>query len=243
MKQLILILGLICITVFSIGQDLNIHTTDGDIYTYSIANIASITFTSTTQHTPCPGIPTITYGGQTYNTVLIGSQCWLKENLNYSTSSGSWCYDNSSSNCDTYGRLYEWETALTVCPSGWHLPSDDEWKILEGTVDTQYPVGDPEWDGGNFRGYDAGERLKSIVGWHSAGIPGTDVYGFTGLPGGQFNEYSGDFSSKELSANFWTSTEQNDNNANYRQLYYESNRIKRSNHNKENGHSVRCMKD
>jgi len=185
----------------------------------------------------------VSYEGQTYNTVLIGNQCWLRENLNYATSSGSWCYDNNSSNCDIYGRLYNWETALNVCPSGWHLPNDEEWLILEGTVDTQYPIGDPEWDRWNFRGYDAGERLKSILGWSESGIPGTDIYGFTGLPGGMRNDYSSSFSSIEMAANFWTSTEWDDNSANFRQLFYETNKIKRINSMKTGGYSVRCMKD
>ena len=245
MKKLILILGIICIATYSNAQDLNIHTTDGEVYTYDIVVIDSITFTTnSTQYPPCPGIPTVTYEGQTYNTVLIGNQCWLRENINYATSSGSWCYDNDPSNCDIYGRLYDWNTALNVCPDGWHLPSDDDWKILEGTVDTQYPVGDPEWDEWNFRGYDAGKRLKSIDGWapYAGGDIGTDVFGFTGLPGGNRNYYNGDFQSITHGGSFWTSTE-NDNNAIYRQLYYASNRIKRINHNKENGHSVRCMKD
>jgi hypothetical protein len=68
--------------------------------------------------------------GQTYQTIKIDNQVWMAENLNYRTSSGSWCYDNSSDNCEKYGRLYTWETAKGVCPSGWHLPSTKEWSVL-----------------------------------------------------------------------------------------------------------------
>lgn len=241
--KLTLILGIICMAVVSNAQNLNIHTTSGEVFVYDIAEIESITFTATSQltHTPCPGIPTISYGGQTYNTVLIGDQCWLKENLNYTTSSGSWCHDNSSTNCDTYGRLYDWETALTVCPSGWHLPSDDEWKILEGTVDTQYPVGDPEWDDGSYRGYDVGKRLKAISGWDND-ENGTDAFGFSGLPGGDRNYYNGNFNSLGGIAKFWTSTE-NDTNQSWGRYIRGGDEVGRYWSNEENGYSVRCVKD
>jgi uncharacterized protein (TIGR02145 family) len=116
-----------------------------------------------------PG-PSVNYGGQTYRTVIIGGKAWMAENLNHKTGN-SWCYDDDSSNCDKYGRLYDWETAVTVCPSGWHLPYFSEWETL---VDY---AGGPSV---------AGTKLKSDTGWwygkHNMG--GTDDFGFSALPGG-----------------------------------------------------------
>ena len=187
---------------------------------------------------PCPGIETIEYGGQVYNTVLIGEQCWLKENLNYEYGN-SYCYDNNTTNCDTYGRLYDWGDALTVCPNGWHLPSDDEWKELEGIVDSHYSVGDPEWDNVGYRGFDAGENLKSISGWNNNGN-GTDLYGFSALPGG-FRIYTGKFTLLGKAGVFWSSTSVRE--VWYRSLSYSSAEINRKGANAYGEHSVRCVMD
>lgn len=190
---------------------------------------------------PCPGVETITYGGQVYNTVLIGNQCWLAENLNYEAGN-NWCYDNDPSNCDIYGRLYDWETALSVCPTGWHLPTDNEWKILEGTVDSQYPVGDPEWDNSGWQGLDAGKNLKSISGWYNNGN-GINIFGFSALPGGILND-SDYFVSLSEEGYFWSSSEINSHFVWGRALSYSNSGVSRGYYPKiYSGRSVRCVKD
>jgi len=193
---------------------------------------------------PCPGIPTVTYEGQTYNTVQIGDQCWFKENLNYEAGN-SWCYDNNPANCDIYGRLYDWETSLCVCPSGWHLPSDNEWKILEGTADSQYGVGNPEWDGTGGRGFDAGLNLKSTSGWVNNNGNGTDQYGFSALPGGN-RDFNGYFNSLGSASYWWSSSEYSGTIAWFRCLFYGydgSNRVISYDNSETFEFSVRCLKD
>ena len=81
--------------------------------------------------------------GQTYQTVTLGDQTWLAQNLNYETDNNSWCYDDDPENCGTYGRLYDWEAAMTACPDGWHMASDDEWSTLIKYLD---PGADPNAD-------------------------------------------------------------------------------------------------
>jgi uncharacterized protein (TIGR02145 family) len=147
-----------------------------------------------------------------YEWVRIGGQIWMAENLAYlplvslsSEGSGAapsyyvYGYEGNSvfsaratDNFARYGVLYNHPAALESCPDGWHLPSDEEWKVLKGTVDSQYGVGDPEWEKTSYQGYDAGTKLKAASGWREGVIPGTDLYGFTGLPGG-YRQYDGGF--------------------------------------------------
>ena len=145
--------------------------------------------------------------GQTYNTVQIGDQCWMAENMNIGTMiNGSndqidngviekYCYDNVPANCDTYGGLYQWNELMQyettqgiqgICPTGWHIATDEELKTLEGTVDSQYGVGDPVWDETGNRGLDAGGNLKETgtTLWEPPNTGATNSSGFTALPSG-----------------------------------------------------------
>lgn len=214
----------------------------------------------------CPGIPSFTYEGQKYYTVQIGGQCWMKENLNVGTKiSGSqsstnngaiekYCYDNITANCDIYGGLYQWNemmqytsdtTAQGICPEGWHIPTDYEWKVLEGTVDSQYSVGDPEWNGELWRGFDAGGNLKETgtIHWNSPNTGATNEIGFTALPGGYLVSSTGSFYSDNVMGYFWASTEIDDQGAWTRLFTWNEAGVYRCGNYKHAGNSVRCIKD
>ena len=152
----------------------------------------------------CAGIPTITYGGKTYNTVLIGNQCWLKENLDVGTMIQSsvsqtndgtiekYCYNNDANNCAIYGGLYKWNEAMDystttgtkgICPIGWHIPTKAEFETLKTVV---------IW----------GKTLMSI----SNGTIGTNTSGFSALMAGSYALNNG-FVNFGTDTYFWSSTE------------------------------------
>lgn len=218
---------------------------------------------STNTWTPCPGTPTVTDAdGNVYNTVLIGNQCWMKENLKVGTRIDStkemtdngviekYCYDDDPANCDVYGGLYQWnelmgystqESSQGICPNGWHVPSDEEWKILEGSVDSEYGVGDSIWNSVDWRGYDAGDNIKSKNGWYSGGN-GSDTFSFSAIPGG-VRGYDGYLNGLGHYAYFWSSTEYISNHAWGRILHFSNEHVSRYFIGKESGFSVRCIKD
>ena len=129
---------------------------------------------------PEEGTLTDSRDGQTYKTVVIGTQTWMAENLNYAATS-SVCPLENSAYCTKYGRLYLPGGASTYCPSGWHVPSLSEWTVLYNYVDA------------NNGTEGVGKSLKSTTGWYEAGTTvgkrmavatGKDQFGFSALPAG-----------------------------------------------------------
>jgi uncharacterized protein (TIGR02145 family) len=164
-------------------------------------------------------------GDKQYAGVKIGKQTWMARNLNIETGN-SWCYGDNSVHCGKYGRLYDWETARNACPSGWHLPSKEEWKTLV------------ERAGGTKVG---GKKLKAAYGWDDDGN-GKDAYKFLALPGG-YRKSDDDFSGAGGNGRWWTATEHGADNAYNRSMYYNSDFVDEYSDSKGMGFSVRCVKD
>jgi len=168
--------------------------------------------------------------GKKYKTVKIGKQTWMAENLNYEAE-GSECYDNDPANCKKYGRLYDWETAMKVCPKGWHLPNNAEWKVLITTV------------GGNIA--TAGKYLKTKSGWNDKDGKsgnGIDAFGFSALPGGA--SYSdGSLRSTGNDGLWWASEINTKYDSYYWNMDYESEFIYDGYISKGSLFSVRCLQD
>ena len=211
-----------------------------------------ITFT-----TIAPSIPetVMDNDGNTYNTVVIGTQTWMRENLKTTKyndgteipnitdatswaglTSGAYCnYDNIPANSDTYGRLYNWYVVaptnpLNVCPTGWHVPSDLEWSTLNDYL------GGATIAGGKLK--QTGTTL-----WSSPNTGATNETGFTALPGGH-RYYAGYlFYNKGLIATWWSSTENGIPFAYYREIRWESSAFTRYGFEKGQGLSIRCVKD
>ena len=212
---------------------------------------------------PCPGIETINHGGQVYNTIQIRGQCWLKENLNIGNMIAGeanmqndgiiekYCYNNDETNCTEYGGFYQWNEMMDynitpgsqgICPDGWHIPTDGDWKILEGSVDSEYGIGNPMWDQGGYLGFDVGTKLKSTTGWINYGN-GTDDFGFTSLPAG-YRYIGGGYTNIEYISYTWSSTKDSYYDIPYfRSLLNTFYTVYRNYINQDHGLSVRCIKD
>jgi uncharacterized protein (TIGR02145 family) len=190
--------------------------------------------------------------GKTYKTVKIGSQIWMAENLNYYTNSGSYCYDDKISNCEKYGRLYDWKTAKKVCPAGWHLPSDDEWKELEMALGMSQAEADDEF----WRGTNEGSKLAgNTILWLGGSLQNDAEFGtsgFTALPGGSHAPlplsdgtpgYIGFSFYNEGNGIYWSATEDGTDYAWTRYMVCYDSRVFRNGFEKESGFSVRCLRD
>jgi uncharacterized protein (TIGR02145 family) len=180
----------------------------------------------------------VNYEGETYETVVIGTQTWFKRNLNYDPGTGySTCYDNEESNCSTYGRLYDWETAMAVCPSGWHLPSNKDWDDLMRYVDGNRGTSSP------YGGYTAGKYLKATSGWNYGGN-GKDIFGFSALPGGEgYSGYYFYFNYVGILGLWWSSSESYSGSAYYRRMDYDYEFALWDDDDKGYLYSVRCVGD
>ncbi len=191
--------------------------------------------------------------GNSYTTVRIGNQEWMAENLRVSKyndnmtipeetdnvawselTTGAWCwYNNDSNNELIYGKFYNWHAVNTakLCPSGWHVASDEEWTIL-----SDYLGGLPI----------AGGKMKQAgtVLWQSPNTGASNESGFNGLPTG-FRNITGVFFNIGLNAYWWTSTESTFNTdwANYRTISNTGENLSRLSFEKTYGYSVRCIKD
>ncbi len=185
--------------------------------------------------------------GNTYKTVNIGEQVWMAENLKYDAGEGCWVYDNNPTNASIYGRLYNWETAMEVCPTGWHLSSYDEWVDLVNYIGGDVGRGEyiETWlnpGSGYKRAKEVGGVLKETdtKHWVSPNSDATDELGFRALPGGK-RKANGKFGLLGREAHWWTD---------FAMKNHPSSRMVNSDgwildglEKKDAGLSVRCVKD
>lgn len=198
------------------------------------------------------GCGTITdVDGNTYNTVIIGGQCWMQENLNVShyrngdvipqvqdpeawanLTTGAWCYyENNTANGVVYGKLYNWYAVADprgLAPEGWHIPNDAEWTTLTNSL------------GGEAV---AGGAIKSVDNlWIAGNVGATNSSGFTGLPGGGGEPFGG-FQGLGMGAYWWSSTPEDAEMAWYRMVRGSQASVSRYNGYKLLSMSVRCVKN
>ena len=207
--------------------------------------------------------PSLTYGsmtdqqGNVYKTIVIDTQEWMAENLNTSiyrngeaiatnlndavwqgTSSGAWAYyNNDVSLACPYGKLYNWYAVgdtRNLCPVGWHVPTDGEWTVL-----TNY-LGGEGGAGGNMKTTGTIEAATGL--WYDPNAEATNNSGFSGAPGGKRN-FSGEYSYIGSSGVWWSSSQSYSDSAWGRTLLNNLGFVSTDDHLKENGFSVRCVRD
>lgn len=194
--------------------------------------------------------------GKNYATVQIGTQCWMKENMNVGTMIHSitggtnnngqqtnnaaiekYCYQNDEANCTIYGGLYQWDEMMQytttqgvqgICPTGWHLPVDAEWTTL-----TTY-LGGTSVAGGAM-------KETGTEHWTTPNEGATNTSGFTALPGGK-KANGGEFNAIGSDGNFWSTT-QNTSTAKGWNLNNSLATVRSFDYAKDWGFSVRCLKD
>jgi len=260
MKKIIFTSFLLLFSCSIFAQTYNMKIKQGTGTTYSATStVDEITFLNTTT-TPFVCGDVILYGGETYHTISISSQCWFQENLNIGTringstdqQSGNgiekYCYNNSETNCTTYGGLYQWAEAVAytngatnisspdpafsgniqgICPTGWHIPTYSEFETLQTAV------------GGSTQG-----NVLKAIGQGTGSGGGTNTSGFSALLAGYRWDYNGGFLNLGTYAYFWSSTEYSSVHAAYNvNLISNNSNITFDYNPKYDGFSVRCLKD
>ena len=197
--------------------------------------------------------------GNLYGTVYIGDQVWMTENLRATkyndntpipnvTGDEEWSiietpaycwFSNDISYKNTFGALYNWYTVGTgkLCPAGWHVPDDNEYKTLEITLGMSVEQAEL-W---NWRGTDEGYKMKSTTTWNENGN-GSNSSGFNGLCGGYRFGKTGAFNALGILTYWWSSEPDNDQ-AVYRRLDFDNSGVYRSVTSKRGGKYIRCIKD
>jgi uncharacterized protein (TIGR02145 family) len=212
-----------------------------------------------------PEAPVTDIDGNVYQTVRIGAQVWMKENLKVSkyrngnsiptgltdsqwsvTSSGAFSvYNNDQTNNSIYGKLYNWyavSDSRGLCPIGWHVPTDHDFNLLTKLIDKLADTTCNNCPGSTT----AGGKLKSSGTiqsgnglWNTPNTNASNESGFSGLPGGSGQPFDG----LGAAGRWWTSTENYTNSARVRYLGFDGAGIQRNFNSKTFGFSVRCLKD
>ncbi len=171
--------------------------------------------------------------GNEYLTVEIGNQVWMAQNVRYNSGEGTLVENNN--------LFYNWETACSACPDGWHLPSDDEWKSLE--LFLGMPI--DEIDNLEARGSIEAGKLKEpgVINWEKSSEMVTNATGFTAKGYGNVVDKQGKHQDMKYNTIFWSSTKYNNISSYTRMLRYNDEKIYRKIFNDSARFSVRCLKD
>ncbi|HRY31687.1 MAG TPA: FISUMP domain-containing protein [Bacteroidales bacterium] len=200
---------------------------------------------------PCPDVPSFSFGGQDYNTVLIGDQCWMRENLNIGTmvtttqgmsNNGiieKFCYQDNPSMCNTYGALYRWDEMMQyaaskgsrgICPEGWYIPTAEDWNELFTYL------GSPSAAGGKL-------KATGTAFWGTPNTGATNESGFTAIGAGIYNYPN--FDLLHLRTMFWSSNPSGTGNAwvGLNLLNTSTAQLGQTSNLRSYGLSVRCIKN